>query len=131
MTIEFSVSLIAILMLFMTVSIIYAITQFVRTTQKTETFIDHLEREIIPTLRQFDHLSRDLQELIRNADRQVTRLESSIELIEEVSQSASRLNREFLQKANKSSILGFAAAIIGMIKGKDFLDKYFQSKEKK
>ncbi len=131
MTIEFFAGMITIILLFMCLGLIYGLTQVVRLSQKTERFVDTLERDMVPILRETELLIRELRDTFKNADRQMDRVESSLIVLEDVARTATKFKKEVLTKANKASIAGFLAAGLGMWKGKDVLDKVMGAKRKK
>lgn len=123
MSLEFFAGMITVLILVLAVGFMYGLLQFIRLAGKMEKMMDSVDRELSPILRETDLLIRDLRTTVSTANKQMDRLESSLILLDDVSLTAHKFKKEVLNKANKSSIAGFIAAVIGMWKGKDMVEK--------
>ncbi len=127
---EFAIALCSLAFVALCIGLIYAFNQFAQTARKVESFLDHLDREIMPVVRQVEFLTRDLDDLVKNSNRQVSRLETSLALLEDVAGEVSTLKNNVMNQANKSAVLGFVAALLGLFKGREMFDK-FKSKHRK
>lgn len=123
-------TLIVVTVMILAIGLVYAMIQFANTARRIETFIDHLDRELLPVIRQAEHLTRDLDEVVRNANKQMNRVENSLELLENVATDVASFKNDVLSKTNKATILGALAAFAGMIKGRDLVNRFTKRDEK-
>ncbi len=124
MTQEFSLAIIAITLAILCGGILFAVLQFILVARRIETILDHVDREIVPVIRQVEHVTHDLNEVIKNSNLKISRLDTSLKLLEDVSGDVSNFRSDVLSKANKSAILGVIAAILGMLKGRDLVNLF-------
>ncbi len=124
--VDFAILFIAFVLFGLCISLIFMMSQIMRAIYRIETFIDHLDREVVPAVRQIEHITKDLDEMVRNANRQILKVEPSLDIVRDVAEDMSAFKEEVLNKTNRPAILGAIAAFVSILKGKDLYDRYIK-----